>query len=225
MFTLKDGKWLDGQPVVVLAHGAGAPMDSPFMTTMAGRLSGLGLAVLRFEFPYMARRRTEGCKAPPDRAPKLLNAFAQAVRSVPVGHPVIVAGKSMGGRMASLLAARAGEFGVHLRGWAALGYPFHPPGKPDRLRTEHLAACRLPGLVIQGARDPFGSAREPVASWLPANVGLVWIEDGNHDLMPRKSSGRTHEDNLEAAAKALSDFVLRCAGRPAPGSRNRQSAE
>src|SRR5690606_16450036 len=134
---------------VLLAHGAGAPMDSDFMNAMSEALCERGIAVARFEFPYMARRRVEGGKRPPDRQPVLLAAFADMLQRMP--GRCFVGGKSLGGRMASLLAAE----GADVSGVVCFGYPFHPPGKPENTRTAHLPGLSVPMLVCQGERDPF----------------------------------------------------------------------
>lgn len=189
---------------LLLAHGAGAPMDSEFMDSISALLAGHGVAVRRFEFPYMCKRREDGRKRPPDRAPVLLEAFARQLALMPDDVPVLIGGKSMGGRMASMVATEHDVAGV-----VCLGYPFHPPGKPEKLRTEHLSALRAPMLVCQGERDSFGTRPEVEAMDLPGLVQLAWLPDGNHDLKPRKASGRSHQDNLEVCAQAVSDFVAR----------------
>lgn len=191
---------------LVLAHGAGAPMDSPFMTAMASLLAQRGVDVVRFEFDYMARRRDEGIKAPPDRAARLTACF-QAVlddvrRTAP--GPVWVGGKSMGGRMATMLAADAG---VAPDGCVVFGYPFHPPGKPEKTRLDHFPALTAPVLICQGERDPFGKPAEVAGYRLPARVTLHWVADGDHDFTPRKRSGIDPSANLAGAADRAADFI------------------
>lgn len=187
---------------LLLAHGAGAPMDSEFMDTISICLAEQGIAIRRFEFPYMQKRREDGKKRPPDRAPALLAAFAEQLAAMPGGQPVLIGGKSMGGRMASMLAVDHRVAGV-----VCLGYPFHPPGKPEKLRVDHFARVQSPVLICQGERDSFGTRAEVEALSLPAQVQLAWLPDGNHDLKPRKASGLSHEDNLLACAKAVDEFV------------------
>ena len=136
---------------VLLAHGAGAPMDSPFMAAMASGLADQGWRVVRFEFAYMARQQLSGRKAAPDRLPKLQEVFRQQVVLEAAQGPVIIGGKSMGGRVASLLLDE-----LQVLGGICLGYPFHPLGKPDQLRTEHLRELTTPTLILQGERDGFG---------------------------------------------------------------------
>ncbi|AZZ91581.1 alpha/beta hydrolase [Hahella sp. KA22] len=195
--------------VLLFAHGAGAPMDSDFMSFIAQEVSAGGVKVVRFEFPYMQERRDNGKKRPPDRQEKLLTCFAEALENCPSDAKVFLAGKSMGGRMASMLAADLPEGDSRVRGWLAFGYPFHPPGKPEKLRTEHLANIPLPGLVLQGERDPFGGRSENMEQYLNQQSAMVWLPDGNHDLAPRKASGLTKEQNWRTAAQAALAFILR----------------
>ena len=191
-------------PVIILAHGAGAPMDSPFMLHLAEDLAERDLRVLRFEFPYMARRRDDGKKRPPDRMPVLEATFREAVSLAGNPKDVVIGGKSMGGRVASMIVDNTG-----VRGLVCLGYPFHPPGKPERTRTDHLADMATPALIVQGERDPFGKPEEVAGYSLSPAIELCWIEDGNHDLVPRKASGLTEEGNWRAAADAIADFIRR----------------
>jgi len=182
------------------AHGAGAPRDTPFMSFFAEGLAARGWRVVRFEFPYMARRRGEGSRPPPDRQPVLLETWRRVVAALGPER-LVIGGKSMGGRMASLVADEAG-----VRGLACLGYPFHPAGRPERLRTGHLADLEAPGLICQGTRDALGSAEEVAGYALSGSIRLHWATDGDHDLKPRKASGRTTEQNWTAALDALDGF-------------------
>ena len=192
----------DAELTLVLAHGAGAPMDSPYMVGVARRLAERGYRIARFEFPYMAARRADGRKRPPDRQPVLLDAWRGVVARLGGAGRVAVGGKSMGGRMASLLAAEDGA-----RALVCLGYPFHPPGKPERTRVEHLTALAVPTLIVQGTRDPFGSVDEVAGYRLSPSTEVVWVADGDHDLKPRKASGRSHADTLDEAAEAVDRFL------------------
>lgn len=187
------------------AHGAGAPMDTPFMSFFAESLAARGWRVVRFEFPYMARRRQEGRRPPPDRQPVLLATW-QAVIDRLGPDRLVIGGKSMGGRMASLVADEAHAGGRGVRGLACLGYPFHTAGKPERLRTEHLAALETPCLICQGTRDALGKREEVAGYALAETIHLHWAEDGDHDLKPRKASGRTAEQNWTEAVDALDAF-------------------
>lgn len=191
----------DATWTVIFAHGAGAPMDTPFMQGIAQGLSQAGHRVVRFEFPYMRRRRTEGLKAGPDRMPKLLDAFREAVAAHPASR-VALAGKSMGGRVATHLAAEVGADAV-----LVFGYPFHPPGKPERTRTEHLVDQRVPTLILQGERDPFGRPDEVAGYGLPASLRVHWLADGDHSFKPRKASGHTLQGHLATACEVAHDFL------------------
>jgi predicted alpha/beta-hydrolase family hydrolase len=191
------GKW----PVLVLAHGAGAAMDSPFLSIMAEALGKEGIRVARFEFPYMRARR-QGRRPPPDREPVLLDAWRTAIAELGGPERLAIGGKSMGGRMASRIADEAG-----VRGLVCLGYPFHPPGRPEKTRTAHLAGLRTPTLIVQGTRDALGT-REDVAGYeLSPRIRFVWLEDGDHSFKPRVSSGHTERQHLAAAVAAVAGFV------------------
>lgn len=186
---------------IALAHGAGAGMDTPFMRAFAEGLDRAGLRVARFEFPYMATYRQTGQKRPPDREPVLRETWMQVVALL--GHQrLVIGGKSMGGRIASMVADEA-----KVSGLVCLGYPLHPTGKPDRLRVEHLRTIQTPTLVLQGTRDPFGNREEVKGYPLSTAVRVHWLEDGNHDFTPRKASGRTTEGNWAEAIAAVAAFV------------------
>jgi predicted alpha/beta-hydrolase family hydrolase len=199
-------KWIIDGPAkarrtLVLAHGAGAAMDSPFLQTVARGIADRGLRVVRFEFPYMQRRRESGRKSPPDRQPVLLECWRQVLRELKVGRPIL-AGKSLGGRMASLIADE-----VKAAGLVCLGYPFHPPGKPHNLRIAHLQQLQTPALIVQGERDPFGKPDEVAQYGLAETVRVEWLPDGDHSFKPRKASGRTEQQNLQAAVDLVAEFV------------------
>lgn len=187
---------------ILFAHGAGAPMDSPFMAEMAEKLGQKGYRVGRFEFPYMVKRRQDGKKRPPDRAPALIDAFHAAIHDAGPAENLIIAGKSMGGRIASMIADTA-----KVRGLICLGYPFHPTGKPDKPRTAHLETLATPTLICHGTRDPFGRPDEIAGYNLSPAISLHWVEDGNHDFAPRKASGRTAAQNLDDSATAIDQFL------------------
>lgn len=188
---------------IVLAHGAGAPMDSPFMAYFAGALAGHGHRVVRFEFPYMAERRAGGKKRPPDRTETLLAAWRSVIRALGPAD-LVIGGKSLGGRMASLIADS-----MAVRGLVCLGYPFHPPGKPARSRIEHLAGLSTPALILQGSRDPFGNRADVAVYSLSPMVEVCWLEDGGHGFKPRVRSGRTEQQNWDEAVAAIDRFVAR----------------
>ena len=186
---------------VALAHGAGAGMRNEFMDTFAAGLVELRFRVVRFEFPYMAQRHTTGRKRPPDREP-VLRATWQAVIDQYPAERLVIGGKSMGGRIASLMADEA-----NVAGLLCLGYPFHPSGKPDRLRIEHLQHLQTPSLFVQGERDSFGDREEVESYPLSDAIRLHWSADGDHSLSPRKSSPHTREENWQRAIKGIARFV------------------
>lgn len=186
----------------IFAHGAGAGMDHAFMSTMTELLVQRGIKVVRFNFPYMVLREQDGRKRPPDRAPKLLEAYREVIAEYAQQGPIVIGGKSMGGRMASLLADQQRVLAI-----ACLGYPFHPPGKLDKYKGEHLADIAKPTLILQGERDTFGR-REEVADYpLSSHVEVKYLTDGDHSFTPRKRAAVSEEDNLIQAAQWLSHFI------------------
>jgi predicted alpha/beta-hydrolase family hydrolase len=195
---------------ILLAHGAGAPMDSPAMKAVAASLGGVGLRVARFEFEYMAARRTGGRKPPP-RAETLCPEYLAAIDALEHRGPLVIGGKSMGGRVASMIADDLHTAG-RVAGLLCLGYPFHPVGKPKQLRTAHLATLETPALIVQGTRDPFGTPDEVGGYRLSKSIELLWLDDGDHDLRPRKGvSGHSMADHLAAMAKAVAAWVAKIA--------------
>jgi uncharacterized protein len=186
------------------AHGAGAGMETPFLKALAALLAEPGVATYRFEFGYMAARR-QGARKPPPKAERLMDEYRAAVAAVPAGAPLIIGGKSMGGRVASLVADELYAAG-RIAGLACLGYPFHPPKKPEQLRTAHLTALACPALIVQGERDPFGTRAEVEGYGLSPAIRFHWAGDGDHDLGPRGASGFTRKGNLAAAADAVTDW-------------------
>jgi len=204
----------DARITILLAHGAGAPMDSPSMTAAAKALGEAGFRVARFEFGYMAGRRTGASRVPPPRAEKLNPEYLAAVDALGTNGALIIGGKSMGGRVASMVADELLAAG-RIHGLLCLGYPFHPPGKPEQTRTGHLANLKTPTLIAQGTRDEFGT-REDVATYdLSPLIDLLWLEDGDHDLKPRKSiSGFSAADHLRTMAAAASTWTGRLTGEP-----------
>src|SRR4051812_6272273 len=198
-------------PTFLMAHGAGAAMDSPGMNALVGPLVSRGIRVVRFEFGYMAARR-EGVRRAPPRADTLAPEYRDAVAAVREAGPVgtlLIGGKSMGGRVASMVADELADLG-YIRGLVCLGYPFHPPEKPEQLRTAHLRELRVPTLICQGTRDPFGTRAEVPGYGLSPAIEVHWLEDGDHDLRPRKAiSGRSYAENLAEAADAVAAFAAR----------------
>ncbi|RJT36389.1 alpha/beta fold hydrolase [Mesorhizobium waimense] len=211
-YFLVDGH--DTAPVtILLAHGAGAPMDSASMAAAAKALSTAGFRVARFEFHYMAARRF-GHRKPPPRAetvnPEYIKAIAD-LRAKGVTGPLIIGGKSMGGRVASMVADEMFAKG-DISGLVCLGYPFHPPAKPTQLRTKHLAGLKTPTLIFQGTRDEFGTPDEVATYDLSDRIEVLWLEDGDHDLKPRKSiSGFSTADHLKTLAETARTWAARIA--------------
>jgi uncharacterized protein len=195
---------------LLLAHGAGAPMTSPFLEKATQLLTERGLAVSRFEFAYMAARRAGGKRRPPPKAERLVDEYVATVTALreraPAGQSLLIGGKSMGGRVASL-CADALFADEKIAGLVCLGYPFHPPGKPENLRTAHLQTLRCPTLIVQGARDPFGGRSEVETYDLSPVIRIHWIGDGDHDFGPRGGSGFTRAGNLADAADAVGAFA------------------
>jgi predicted alpha/beta-hydrolase family hydrolase len=186
----------------VLAHGAGAAMDTPFMNRMAAGLCARGIEVVRFEFPYMARLRSEGRRRAPDRMPVLEASFGEVLHKLQKRARLFIGGKSMGGRVATRIADAAA-----VRGVIALGYPFHPPKQPASLRVEHLTELHTPCLIVQGMRDPFGTEAEVADYPLSGQIALHWLKDGDHSFVPRKSSGRSEAENLSEAVDVVAAFI------------------
>ncbi|WP_296286361.1 alpha/beta family hydrolase [Pseudomonas sp.] len=189
---------------LVLAHGAGAPMDSPFMDDIAARLAERGISVVRFEFPYMAMRREDGKRRPPNPQKQLLECWRRVYAQVRAEVPgkLAIGGKSMGGRMASLLADELGADAL-----VCLGYPFYAAGKPEKPRVAHLAELKTPTLIVQGERDALGDRPTVERYLLSPAIRLQWLAAADHDLKPLKASGYTHADHLESAAKEISNFL------------------
>ncbi|EJE4554826.1 alpha/beta fold hydrolase [Vibrio parahaemolyticus] len=188
-------------PLFVFAHGAGAGMEHDFMTAVAKGLVEQGIRVVRFNFPYMVKRSEDGKKRPPDRAPKLLEAYSEVIAHF-ASSPVVIGGKSMGGRMASLLAEHELVAGI-----ACLGFPFHPPGKPEKFKGDHLASIDKPTLILQGERDTFGKREEFDEFVFSQQVKVSFLPDGDHSFKPCKSSGHTEAGNIALAVEQLSVFI------------------
>jgi hypothetical protein len=197
----------EAQHTILLAHGAGAPMDSAAMTAAAKALAKSGFRVARFEFDYMASRRNSAGRKPPPRAEKLKPEYLAAVDALGAKGQLIIGGKSMGGRVASMIADDLHQSG-RIVGLLCLGYPFHPIAKPDQLRTSHLVEIKTPTLIVQGTRDLFGT-REEVATYnLSKNIEVLWLDDADHDLKPRKSvSGFSAADHLRTLGERVSKWA------------------
>ncbi|WP_282177725.1 alpha/beta fold hydrolase [Vibrio nereis] len=194
------------QPIFIFAHGAGAGMEHDFMSAVATGLAEKGIQVVRFNFPYMVKRAEDGKKRPPDRAPKLLEAYQSVIKEF-ADKPVVIGGKSMGGRMASLLAEESDVAAV-----ACLGFPFHPPGKPEKYKGKHLASVTKPLLILQGERDTFGKKEEFAEFQLSDSINVTFLPDGDHSFKPRKRSGYTEEGNIQLAVERLATFIFEVYG-------------
>jgi predicted alpha/beta-hydrolase family hydrolase len=198
--------YLAQQPVgalLVLAHGAGAGQRHPFMVGVARVLAERGVDVATFDFPYMQQKRKV-----PDKAPVLEACYrdvvAAAMEHEPLrGRKLFIGGKSMGGRMATHLASQGVQ---RLSGVVALGYPLHPPGKPQQLRAEHLPAITAPVLIVQGERDTFGTPAElaPVIETMRAPVTLHVIAGGDHSLAVR---GRAKDATFGGVAEVVAAWI------------------
>lgn len=193
---------------LVLAHGAGAGMSSPFLESLVAALEGARVETMRFEFGYMAARRTTGVRRPPSRMPVLEAEYRDVIsRLAPrAGQRLFIGGKSMGGRVASLIANDLYGAG-HVAGLIVVGYPFHLPRKPEALRVTHLAALACPTLILQGTRDPLGSKVEVDGYTLAPSIQIRWLDDGDHELKPRRASGATQRQHIATAASEIARFM------------------
>ncbi len=189
---------------LIFAHGAGAPMDSDFMEDMTQRLLGLGVSVVRFEFPYMAQRRIDAVRRPPNKMEVLQDTWRSVYSEVraQTDQPIVIAGKSMGGRVASMLADELQPLAL-----VCLGYPFYPAKKLDKPRTGHLLSLRTPTLIVQGERDVLGSLEVVQTYGLSAVIEIEWLAMADHDLKPLKRSGCTHDEYLQRTAIRVAGFV------------------
>ena len=202
----------DARFTLLLAHGAGAPMDSAAMNATANVLAAQGLRVARFEFAYMASRRTVAGRKPPPKAETVMPEYVAAVDALgPTPGPLVIGGRSMGGRVASMVADELFSAG-RIAGLLCLGYPFHPPGRPQQLRTAHLKGLRAPTLICQGTRDEFGTREEVEGYELSSAIEILWLEDGDHNLTPRKSvSGFSAADHMKTVATSVEAWRARIA--------------
>jgi predicted alpha/beta-hydrolase family hydrolase len=190
------------ESVLVLAHGAGAGQKHPFMVATAKGLAARRVSVVTFDFPYMRERRHV-----PDKAPVLEASFREvidATREWSGAKQVFIGGKSMGGRIATHLGAQGLD---GLLGIIALGYPLHPPGRPDKPRTEHLPSIRVPLLIVQGERDTFGTPDElkpVVATMKKTKVTLHAVAGGDHSLTVR---GKKKDEAFQAVLDVVASFI------------------
>jgi uncharacterized protein len=198
------------ETLIMLAAGAGAPVTSGWMERMAGLLAEAGLGVMRLDFSYMTARESEGSRRPPPKAEKLIGEYEAAVAQVSgrlgAKQRLLIGGKSMGGRVASLAAQSLFDTKT-IAGLVCLGYPFHPPDKPEQLRTAHLKALTCPTLFVQGERDPFGGRDDVDGYGLAPAIEVRWAVDGDHDFKARRGSGSTLAVNMQAAAAHIHTFA------------------
>nr|WP_290696812.1 alpha/beta fold hydrolase [Halomonas sp. UBA3074] len=189
---------------LLFAHGAGAGHQSPFMRQFVTSLADRGVQVLCIDFPYMQQMQETGKRRPPPPIAQSVKQLAAwyALLAPLFSMPLWVGGKSMGGRVATLLASQQTCPGV-----VVAGYPFHPTKAPDKLRLDHWPATVCPMLILQGERDPFGNREEVESYTLPANAQLAWLKDGDHDFKPRRSSGLTQTVLIDEATQVAASFV------------------
>ena len=193
---------LASRPLVILAHGAGAPMDSPFMNRVAEGLAATGLCVIRFEFPYMHARRVSGARKGPGKAETLNGDYLDVIRRAGEARHIVIGGKSMGGRVASMVADEAG-----VRGLVCLGYPFHPPGQPEKLRVAHLEHMKTPALILQGTRDAFGTREDVEGYRLSRAIRVHYLEGGDHSFKTPKGAKQTEGQLIQEAVEATAAFL------------------
>ncbi len=188
---------------LLLCHGAGASVRSDFCLQLARELAAMGIEVWGFNFGYM-QKTLAGSRQLPPKMPVLVAELVEQISQLPADLPLFITGKSMGGRVATLLAASE-LVPAHVKGVLAFGYPFHPP-KKDSWRTEHFAALTRPVLVLQGERDPFGSKDELADKSWPL-LEVKWLPSGDHDFVPLKKSGFSQQLLIEQAARLSRSFI------------------
>lgn len=198
---------------LVLCHGAGAPADSPFMSSITAHLLAQSISVTRFELAYMAQRRFGGNKRPPPKMERLQQEWVAHLNNGTFprkdGLPLLIGGKSMGARLACLVSTDS-TLAQRPAGVIGMGYPFHPQNKPDTLRLTPIKALsfqRMPALIIQGSRDAFGNEHEVPSYHLPPEINLAWLDTGDHDFKPLKRSGMSQDELLKIAALRIRHFI------------------
>src|SRR5690349_12281456 len=196
----------DARLLYVLAHGAGAGMRHPFLEAISQRLAEQGIATLRYQFRYM-EQRSRRPDTPAVAAATVRTAVVEAARLAP-GLPLVAGGKSFGGRMTS--TAQAEEPLPGARGLVFLGFPLHPPGRPDDTRAEHLARVQVPMLFLQGTRDEFADTEllRPVVKRLGERARLNLVVDGDHSFHVPKRAGRSEGDVMGELARAIVTWSL-----------------
>lgn len=188
---------------LLLCHGAGASVRSDFCLQLAAELAIHGIEVWGFNFAYM-QKTLAGSRQLPPKMPLLVAELVEQINQMATDLPLFIAGKSMGGRVATLLAASE-LLPAQVKGVIAFGYPFHPP-KKDSWRTEHFAELKRPVLVLQGERDPFGSTEELAGKSWPF-IEIKWLQSGDHDFMALKKSGLSQQQLIKQAALISRSFI------------------
>ena len=191
---------------LLLSHGAGAPVQSDFCQQLAEQLAKQNIEVWGFNFAYM-QKTLAGSRQLPAKMPVLMAELSEQISQMPTDLPLVIAGKSMGGRVATLLAA-SHLLPAQVKGVIAFGYPFHPP-KKDSWRTEHFIDLKRSVLVLQGERDPFGSSEELAGKSWPL-IDLKWLPSGDHDFVPLKKSGLSQQQLIEQSASLSRSFIDEC---------------
>jgi len=205
---MKEG---DVRNILIFAHGAGAGKNSEFMNELSVRLGKNNIQVVLFNFPYMQRIEAENKRRPPDRMPKLIEAFQDQITDVVSdstnhGKRIFIGGKSMGGRVASHIATSK-PIADKLSGVICLGFPFHPPKFPEKYRGDHLTDINVPTLILQGERDTFGNKSEVRNYELGSAINVAYLPDGDHSFKPRVRSGHTMESNYQKTTRLMIDFM------------------
>lgn len=185
----------------VMAHGAGQSKDSEFMQTCSQLFAKHQILCTQFNFDYMEKAIALGKRRPPDIMSKLMIRFQSELTSMS-GIPLFIGGKSMGGRVSTMILQESKALGA-----VCFGYPFHPPGKPEKLRIEHFQEITKPIVILQGERDPFGKRVEINDYLLPGNIDIQFIEDGEHSFKPLKSSPVSWHDNIIDAVEKAVQFI------------------
>ena len=194
----------EAKNILLLAHGAGAPMDSMFMNTISDGLNNNGIITFRFEFPYMEKRRS-GKNTFPDKLDVLCDFYKKIYFNIKKINPdknIWLGGKSMGGRVSTLISRS-----LDIKGVIVFGYPFHPINKLDKLRLESLQLSGPPILIIQGTRDKFGTITEVKKYKIHKNNTIFWIKDGDHSYNTLKKSGLSSKDAIVQAYNEASIFI------------------
>lgn len=198
----------NAKALIIFAHGAGADMEHEYICELVNLLNKKQLNVLRFNFPYMDKRKLDGKRRPPDRMPVLVECYQSVLANVNSKLPVYIAGKSMGGRVAATIASDKTLMNIHnVQGVICLGYPFHPAKKLDKLRLTPLQETQLPVLILQGGRDSLGSKSEIEKYDISSKCQVNYFTDGDHDLKPRVKSGFTLQQHRVLAVQQMSEFI------------------